>query len=113
MNTEAATIVVDGLGCQTIENWYGNLHLTIDGTPVIVGVEYDSRIGWRVDFARFTDSGGSSVYDGMDLTFERDLGWQGIPSPEQRKLLVQVFDLTSDDLERMTAEAGRLDLEVQ
>lgn len=113
MNTEATTVVVDGLGCQSIESWYGNLHLTIGGTPVIVGVEYDSNIGYRVDFARFIDSGGSSVYDGMDLTFERDLGWQGIPSPEQRKLLVQVFDLTGDDLERMTAEAGRPNLEVQ
>lgn len=111
MNKTEATITVDGLGCQTIEEWSGNLHLGIDGHPVVVGVEYKHDRGFRVDFVRFLDSGGSSVYDGMDLTYDTiDNGWQGIPSPEQRRLLLRVLELTSKQLEEMTAQAGRYDL---
>lgn len=99
-----ATIKNHGLTTSVVEKWSGNLELTVSGTPVIVGVEYaDERL--RVDFIRFIDSG-DSVH-GVDLVWEREDGWQGIPNAEQRAVSLAIVSLSSIDLDELTVEGGR------
>ncbi len=101
-----AVIKNNGLTNSIVEKWSGNLELTVNGTPVIVGVEYeDGRHEMRVDFIRFIDSG-DSVH-GVDLVWEREDGWQGIPDAEQRAVSLAIVSLSSIDLDELTVEGGR------
>ena len=94
------------LTASVIERWSGNLQITVNGTPVVVGVEYeDGRFEMRVDFIRFIDS--AFTEDGFDLVWEREDGWQGIPSAEQRAVALAILTLTAIDLDELTIEGGR------
>jgi len=98
------TIKNNGLTASIVEKWSGNLELTVNGTPVIVGVEYSDE-HLRVDFIRFIDS--AFAEDGFDLVWEREDGWQGIPSAEQRAVALAILTLTAIDLDELTVEGGR------